>query len=162
MSLAFSEQLCLEGIKGLFLVMGVVLGGVYANRVLERFKSEQAISADLRKRQYETLAELLRALATVETTFNDWHSHVKHGREEEAAAAREALEKAHGAAEAAVDRAGYLLGDEIGNQAITLLDFFTDSETHPPLKLLDEAHYVRLTELRGPLIALLPPLPAVR
>lgn len=158
MSPSFADQIWIEIIKGFFLVLGVGLASGIASRAVEKYKSQQAIDVDLRKRQYEALGSLLKALAKVETAFNNWHADAKAGRELEAEAAREVLKAAHDEAEAAVDMASYLLGDTIGNQAISLLDFFTDSED-VPLKILDETHYERLTELRQPLIALLPSLP---
>lgn len=160
MPLTFNEQVCIELLKGCFILLGVVIGGVYANRALERFKSEQALHTQLRRQQYDALSALLGALARVETAFDDWHDHASHGRDE-AARARELLASAHGEAETAVDVASYLLGDVIGNQAIALLNFFTEREAVPPSPL-DDDHYEKLTELRAPLIALLPPLPTAR
>ena len=66
MDLPFIKQVCLEIIRGGFILLGVTVGGGYASRALEKYKSQQAINSDLRKRQYDALGVLLDALAKLE------------------------------------------------------------------------------------------------
>ena len=62
----FNEQVWIEFVKGIFLIFGLVVGGLLVNRGLEKYKTDQAVGAELRKRQYDELADMLKKLGVEE------------------------------------------------------------------------------------------------
>lgn len=64
--MSFNEQVCLEIIKGCFLVLGVGLGGYAASKALERYKRDQELRAEVTKRQYTAVLELFESLMKFE------------------------------------------------------------------------------------------------
>ncbi|WP_152643298.1 hypothetical protein [Anaeromyxobacter sp. PSR-1] len=64
--MTFNEQVLIEAIKGFTTIIAVLIGGWYVSRGLEKFKAEQMVSVEMRKRQYDALVQVYGALGRVE------------------------------------------------------------------------------------------------
>jgi hypothetical protein len=163
----FSESVALEVIRGLFTLLAVAIGGGVVGRAIERFKGEQAVSLELRRKQYDALGSLLSALAEVETAFAERHHALSEAVEDaedgdaDADAAHEKFLEAHRKALRAIDASVYVLGAEVTNHAVEIANFFVERAAASPAGSLDEL-FAELRPLRAPLTALLPPpLPSI-
>jgi hypothetical protein len=161
--MTFSESAAIEALRGLFTLLAVAIGGGVVGRAIERFKGEQAVSMELRRRQYDTLGAMLSALAQLETAFTERHNAMASRDEDdegEADAAHERFLEAHRDALHAIDAAVYVLGADVTNHAVDIANFFVE-RADAPQRSLDDV-FAELRPLRAPLTALLPPpLPGI-
>jgi hypothetical protein len=161
--MSFDEQIYLEVVKGGFLLLGLLTGGWVVGRAVEKFKREQETLGDLRRMQYEALGRLMRALARFETAFELLHHknelHRKDGEvisDEELDAATREYEAADEALRLTINAEFYLVGADAANVAIEVSNHYL---AHLHDEELDDAFEETVSELRAPLLALLPPLP---
>jgi hypothetical protein len=166
--MTFAQSLALELIRGAFTLLAVAIGGGVVGRAIERYRGEQAVSVELRRKQYETLGALLAALAELETAFAERHNAMSAQRtgeegdaDDDADAAHERFLEAHRRALRAIDAAVYVLGADVTNHAVDIANFFVE-HAEGPARPLDDV-FAELRPLRAPLTALLPPpLPAIQ
>lgn len=142
-------QLGIEALKGTFTIVAVVIGGKF----LERVKSQENISTELRKKQYGRVAEVLEALGLfqAETMRLRPGDDTKHVIEE------------HQNAMALIMSSTFLLGNGFAMAAMMLLEHhqewvegreagkFTDPKTV-------SAYWKRSDELKRILSSFVPPL----
>jgi hypothetical protein len=164
--LPYNEQVCLEVLKGCFTVLGLAVVGGVVGRTMEKYKAEQAISTDLRKRQYEALGEIITALGKAEAAYEYLHHLKATGADLSLTTnADEEFTRVHLEAHRVLRSGQRLVGKDAENAASDILNFlatcgdelrFRDDTTALPK--LDNEHATKLNRLWRPLVALLPEL----
>jgi len=161
--MTYNEQVLLEVIKGCFTVLAIGVGGGLVARTIEKFKSEQAVLADLRQRQYDSLGRMLAAIARHETAMDNLffakfaskkYPTDKSG--DEVRAADEAVFAAQSEALATINAERFLLGYRITAHALAVHGFLVNIGDDDDWT---KRHQQELAALKHPLITLLPPLP---
>ena len=172
--MTFNEQVCIEVMKGCFLLLGVLSGGWVVGRSIERFKQEQATIGDIRRRQYEALSTVMAALGVAQNAAE--RLTLSHSPPEDdvvwTAEERQAIlaewTSALRSADITIRSGVYLIGQEAASAANgvrnhlydAILSCATAGQELLARDPLDDAFYEKLVELRAPLLALLPPLPS--
>ncbi|WP_150106326.1 hypothetical protein [Anaeromyxobacter dehalogenans] len=113
--MTFNEQVLIEAIKGLTTISAVLLGGWYVSRALEKFKAEQMVTVEMRKRQYDALVHVYGALGKVERLLFEMDERSAGIRDYEAESAR---------ARGAISAASLLLGVDLTWACTRLLDLY--------------------------------------
>jgi hypothetical protein len=158
MDLSYTKQVCLEVIKGGFILLGVVVGGGYLNQVMERFRRNQDVLADVTKRRYQALISLLEEIGKYDHAVTMLAAQLVLGNDEKMRPRRVRIvlasyQKAH----AAVLAHQYLVGVDIAEKAHKFIEelaiqahksIFEDADRDVQLE--------RVREARGALTNLLP------